>query len=1055
MKTFSKTLLFLVMLSLFCNIAKAQDYDSFFRGEVAPEYEFLFNGTYFWNDNLFKEGCTLYYDGKEYTNLTMNVDANLQQVLIRREGDAVPMTTQRDKVYWFKMQDTLYVNLNKMGYEDMPVGFYSVLHNDGSVLFKHVQKLRKSSVDNVNGAVIGYYDPHYKEKVITHFSKETTYWHFLNGKFTQISTKKDLKALYPDKKKELNQVGKTIAPSFRSAHKDSYLTRIVSVLDPSTGEVDLINAPAFHVERAAEDNSQYLESKNESIASTKMITGLPEGWLSLGADDNEGDVVGFVSGSITKAIHSSKTYELGDKTKGKTGRVQIEGYVRNLMNGEPVIEATIYDDKTKDFVRTDKNGHYKVTLPVGENVLHFSEYAMEDFNVKVVVYDQAQLDVEMKEKTETLESAMISANSRANHKTAKMGVEKISVSNVKKFPTAFGEGDVLKAVQTLPGVKSVGEASDGINVRGGSTDQNLILYNESTIYNPNHMFGMFSAFDSDLVETMELYKSSIPAEYGGRISSVLDVDGKEGNMKKFQGAAGIGLLTSHAYIEGPLKQDKTSFILGGRTTYSNWILKNLPENSGYANGKANFSDVSLGMTHKFSQDNTLQFNTYWSQDEFAFSGDTTFHYSNLNVVLKWKKKYSQRSSFELTGGYDWYTALAEDNSNIYDGYTLESIINQGHMKAAFKTVYGNHTLSYGAQAVLYALDRGNLYSLGEESTIIPKSLGTEMAIEPSAWLADSWQMNDKVMFDYGARLSSFMAFDSKKVYAAPEIRLSGKYTVNPDFSIKAGFNTMDQYIHMISNTTTVSPMNTWKLSDDEIKPQTGWQAAAGGYWSVFKSTIDISLETYYKRMNNYLDYKSGATLVMNESLFDDLIETTGKAYGIEFMVKKPFGNFNGWISYTYSRTFLKEMMDRGVATINGGNWYPAAYDKPHDFKFVGNYKVTHRYSFSFNVDYSTGRPVTIPVGRYYYGGGYRLAYSDRNGYRIPDYFRLDLALNVEPGHYLKKLTHFSFTFGVYNVTGRKNAYSVYYSTNGGQRLTGHMISVFATQIPYVNINLKF
>ncbi|MCQ2147816.1 MAG: TonB-dependent receptor, partial [Bacteroidales bacterium] len=579
--------------------------------------------------------------------------------------------------------------------------------------------------------------------------------------------------------------------------------------------------------------------------------------------------------------------------------------------------------------------------------------------------------------------------------------------------------------------------------------------NGSAIYNPNHMFGLFSAFDPDVVDEMELYKSSIPAEYGGRISSVLNVKSKSGDPQKIKAAAGIGVLTSHAYIEGPLAKDKTTFVLGGRTTYSNWILGRLPQDSGHSGGKANFSDISAGVTHRFSSDNSLQMNAYWSTDGFSFSGDTTFRYKNVNVALKWKKRLSARTSVETSGGYDWYAASIDDAFNPYDAYKFETVIRQVLAKSQLSTVLGKHTLFYGAQITPYALDRGNIRPIGDESNHENKTLGTELAFEPAVWVSDSWQMTDKLLVDYGTRLSSFLHTGPAKFYANPDIRLSGKYSFTPDFSLKAGFNTMSQYIHMISNTTSVSPMNTWKLSDDKLKPQSGWQAAAGAYLSVAKSLVDLSVETYYKRTYNYLDYKTGADLVMNENLADELITTKGQAYGVEFMVRKPVGKLNGWISYTYSRSLLKEMEDRGVMTINKGAWYPAAHDKPHDLKVVANYAITHRYSISANVDYSTGRPVTVPVGIYYFNGGYRLAYSDRNGHRIPDYFRLDLALNIEPGHYLKKLTHFSYTIGVYNVTGRKNAYSVFYATHDGTKVTGHMLSVFATQIPYININVRF
>jgi hypothetical protein len=301
----------------------------------------------------------------------------------------------------------------------------------------------------------------------------------------------------------------------------------------------------------------------------------------------------------------------------------------------------------------------------------------------------------------------------------------------------------------------------------------------------------------------------------------------------------------------------------------------------------------------------------------------------------------------------------------------------------------------------------------------------------------------------------YSVFKSDKYYGGPEIRLSGRYMISPSFSVKAGWNSMRQYIHMLSNSTAISPTDIWKLSDKDIKPQEGWQAAGGFYASLWNNKVDASLEGYYKKMDNYLDYKSGAVIIMNKDIAQDVIVTEGEAYGVELMLKKPVGQLNGWVSYTWSKTRLRETEDRGTNTVNGGNWYDAAYDKPHDIKLVANYKITHRVSISANADYSTGRPITVPVAKYDYAGGERLFYSERNSYRIPDYFRLDAALNVEPTHKLKAFTHFSFTIGVYNVTGRKNVYSVYFDTDANGNIQGHKLCIFGAPIPYVNLNFKF
>jgi Outer membrane cobalamin receptor protein len=788
-----------------------------------------------------------------------------------------------------------------------------------------------------------------------------------------------------------------------------------------------------------------------------LATTLPAGYFDAGAAGDD-DLSRYINSQNVMVTFQNKVYEIGDENTHRTGKVYVKGYVRDVASGEPIVGVSIYEEGTSVYAQTDGYGFYKLQIPVGDHVLGFSGYSLEDLKLNVKVYDDGGLDVVMKEKVFALKGAVISAESQMSHRSSKMGVEKVRISQIKNVPVAFGETDVLKVVLTLPGVKTVGEASTGFNVRGGSVDQNLILFNDGTIYNPSHMFGILSSFNADVINDIELYKSSIPAEFGGRISSVLDVRGREGNSKKVTGSLGLGVLTSRAHIEGPIVKDKTTFILGGRTTYSNWILNMLPENCGYAGGKAGFFDINAGISHKINENNSIHAYGYYSRDRFSFSSDTVFRYSNISGSLKWRSNFNERNSLTMSVGYDQF----ENNTDIceqdYNAYSLFTRIRQGYAKLNFKSILNDkHTLTYGLNAIMYDMTPGILKPYDERSLVEARSLAVEQAVEPALFVSETWQATDKLALEGGVRLSGFGTLGRKTnaYYGFPEIRLSGKYSFLDNLSLKAGFNSMRQYIHLLSNTASISPMDTWKLCDENIKPQDGWQAAAGLYWTLSEKSVDFSLETYYKRVINALDYKSGATLVMNENLADDLVTTRGKAYGVEFMVKKPLGKLNGWVSYTYSRSLLQETGDRGTAAINAGHWYCAPHDKPHDVKVVGNYKFTHRYSVSFNLDYSTGRPVTIPIGRYYYAGGSRLAFSERNGYRIPDYFRLDLAMNIEPSHYLKKLTHLSVTFGVYNVTGRKNAYSIFYTTDGSRDVSGYMLSVFASQVPYINLNLKF
>ncbi|MBQ0123340.1 MAG: TonB-dependent receptor [Bacteroidales bacterium] len=790
-------------------------------------------------------------------------------------------------------------------------------------------------------------------------------------------------------------------------------------------------------------------------------TELPAGYFLADQQENAGisqEMARYLESEKNIATFQNKIYEIGEKGPVSKAKAMIRGHVRDVLSGEPLVGVAVYDNNGSAYAQTDADGYYKIMMPTGFGELGFSGYSLEDMKLHVEVYDDGNLDVMMKEKVFSLTGAVITSESKAQHRVTQMGIEKVRVNAIKNVPAVFGESDALKVVMTLPGVKSVGEAATGFNVRGGSVDQNLILFNDGTIYNPSHMFGILSSFNTDVLSDVQLYKSSIPAEYGGRISSVLEVKTRDGNSRKVKGSVGLGLLTSRLELEGPIVKDRTTFILGARTTYSNWILKLLPASSGFSGGSSSFQDVNLGLSHKVNDRNTLHAYGYFSRDKFSFSKDTTYRYNNINGSLKWNSNFSDNHSMTATVGFDQYNYKAGDTFNPAEAYQLSSRIRQYSGKLVFKSMLSeNHTLTYGASGIWYDLNPGSYEPFGDSSLVKARYLDRQTAAELAAYVSDTWRITDKLSFDAGIRYSQFVPTDGKqkKSYGGPEFRLSGKYSFTDNFSWKAGFNTMRQYIHMISNSVNISPTDTWTLSSDKIRPQTGWQAAMGLYWTFLDNTVDLSLEGYYKKVDHYIDYKSGAVLVMNENLADDLFETQNRAYGVELMIKKNIGKLNGWISYTYSRSMLRQSDPNAKEVINNGQWYSAPYDKPHDIKVVGNYKFTHRYSLSVNFDYSTGRPVTLPVGKYQYAGGTRLVYSDRNSYRIPDYMRLDLAIIIEPGHYLKQLTHLSFTIGCYNVTGRKNPYSVFFTTNGGAAISGHMLSVFATQIPYVNFNLKF
>ncbi|MCR5326573.1 MAG: TonB-dependent receptor [Bacteroidales bacterium] len=984
-----------------------------YRGRTMVEYDFPFNGHYFWFDPEFRPG-TVCFNGDVYEDVMININAHTGELLTRESRFASPVVLPRELTPWFELDGIRYVNLRACGIPEAPEGYFQVLRDHRETVYHQRVKLFAREPGNHNGERgIGYDDPNYREKIIAYFHQSDKYYAERRGKF------------------------KRIHPGRRRISRFEPVAEPFSDIpfDPSAPRALAYSAPRVPGTRAE----------------------LPADWFSTGEmSANRRAVLEAIEQENLIANYRNKTYEIG-RTGNSKGPVVVTGTVRDVATGETLPSVLVTDSSGRLYSYTDENGVYTLKLPLGENLLCFRETTKEDMDIHVIVRGEGGLDIVMREKVTALKSAYVTANSMAEHRRAGMGLETINSNLVSHIPSAFGEGDVIKAVLTLPGVKSVGEASSGFNVRGGSSDQNLILLNGGTIYNPSHLFGVFSAFNNDVLDEVELYKSSIPVQFGGRISSVLDITTRDGSTDRIHGSLGLGILTSHASIEGPIVKDKTTFVLGGRTTYSDWMLRQLPQNSGYSGGNASFSDVNLGVTHRFDERNSLKLTAYWSRDKFTFRGDTTFRYSNLDVALKWRRKLDGDGNLEVSTGYDQYSNILDRGYETDEtgAWSLATDIRQGFLRAGVRQRLGTHTLTWGGDAVLYALNPGTLSPI-DGSLVVPKVLAPEMALEPAVYVGDQWQPQDSPFsLDYGLRLSSFLAFAPAKLYGGPELRVSGKYSPLANLSFKAGFNTMNQYIHLISNTSSISPMDTWRLSGKDILPQKGWQAATGIYWTVFGNELDISLEGYYKRMDNYLDYKSGAVLAMNERLTEDLVPTRGKSYGVELMLRKLSGRLTGWVSYTWSRAFLQEKGDRGPDTINGGDWYNAPYDKPHDLKLVGNYKFTHRYSMSFNLDYSTGRPVTVPVGQYYYGNALRLMYSERNAYRIPDYFRLDLAFNIEPGHYLKAFTHMSATIGCYNVTGRHNAYSVFYNTGGGTGVKGYMLSVFATQVPYLSLNLKF
>lgn len=784
--------------------------------------------------------------------------------------------------------------------------------------------------------------------------------------------------------------------------------------------------------------------------------------------------------SVVIDLDANRVFEIGAGAMSPGKRVTLNGYIRHKSTGEGIGNVSITLDSSQVRTASDKSGYYTITLTNGKHVLSIRCVGMADTRRQIVIRGDGQLNIAMHDYVTSLRAVTIAGEKSSNVRSTSMGVQRVDIKTIKQVPALMGEADILRVLQMLPGVTSAGEGSTGLNVRGGNVDQNLVLLDGATIYNPSHFFGFFSGFNPDLVKDAELYKSSIPVRYGSRLSSVLEVLTREGNRNRLSGSGGIGPLSGHLSLEGPIGK-KTSFLAGGRSTYSDWILQLLPEDQ-YKRSKAGFWDANIRITSEPDDRNSLYLSAYMSGDKFRLDGDTLYHYGNRNIVGKWKHIFNNRLYGTLAAGLDNYNFDMSSTLNKVNAFKFKFDVSQLHLNTDFVYSPDNkNRIEAGISALYYKLHPGSLNPV-DSGLSIKNVLPAEQAVESAVYFSDQYTVSPDFTIEAGLRYSMFNYLGARSVYGyqpgaereqgtitdttnygagriiktyhGPEPRISGRYSLSGNSSIKAAYNRTRQYIHMLSNTTVVTPTDIWKLSDPYTRPEVADQVSLGYYRNFKSNVIETSVEVYYKWIQHALSYKSGATLLLNHHIETDIANADGKAYGIELLVKKTAGKLNGWLSYTYSRTFLRMHDPLVIEPINGGTYYPADYDKPHVANLVANYRFSHRFSVSLTTLYSTGRPITLPVARYYMVGSYRVFYDERNQYRIPSYFRTDLSMNIEGNHKIHKLAHSSWTIGVYNLTARRNPYSVYFVSEGGQ-VNGYKLSIFGTAIPFVTYNFKF
>ncbi len=818
-----------------------------------------------------------------------------------------------------------------------------------------------------------------------------------------------------------------------------------------------------------------------------IVAALPEAFFGQSdADSREVESTAnplFYAEAANEAEQEVATVRIGKQDRNsEQRRFTLKGIARNAENGQAVSEMAIVVQGKNIGTATNAEGYYELELPAGVNILETSALGIQGQRKKVIIYNDGTLDFDLQESIEVLDEVVVQGNQNRNVEQAATGVTLLEVEKIKTIPLVLGERDILKAAVTLPGISTTGEGSSGYNVRGGRTDQNLILLDNAVIYNPTHFFGIFSALNPFTTGDVNIYKGSIPAEYGGRLSSVFDIGTKDANVEKFAGEASIGPVTSNLTLETPIVKDKAAILVGGRATYSDWILKSLDEPE-LNKSKASFYDVVAKYNHTIDENNELRATGYFSRDEFSITSDSVFDYSNRLLSLKWDHRFNDKNTGGVLLSNSEYRFNIQYDGDSNDDFDLGYRINETELKLKMKYLANSaHTLDYGISGKYYGVEPGSIRPKGDASEVTSLFIPEEQGLEAAAFLSDSWRLNDKLLIDAGLRYSAFLALgagsqriyeeDGPKnngtlvetreytnnevieTYGGPEVRVSARYFLGEDLSVKASYNNTFQYIHTLSNNTTASPTDTWKLSDLNIRPQEARQLALGLYKNLDGNTYEISLEGYYKRSKNILDYKVGAQLLLNEQIETEVLQGDGKAYGVEFLVKKNEGRLNGWLGYAYSRSFVRLDSEFPEERVNNGAYFPSNFDKPHDVSLVANYKFTRRFSVSANFVYQTGRPVTYPIGSYEFNNAEYVFYSDRNKFRIPDYYRLDLSFNMEGNHKIKKFAHSFWNFSIYNVLGRNNPYSVFFVTKDGE-LQAYKSSIFAIPVPTITYNFRF
>lgn len=769
---------------------------------------------------------------------------------------------------------------------------------------------------------------------------------------------------------------------------------------------------------------------------------------------------------------------------GQLKGMKIAIRIIDEITGESLVGATVTVPELSLNVITDNNGTVELQLDRAEYNLELRYLGYETINYPITAVGDARLTVRMIEEDFQLDGIVIfGSDPEKNIKSTDMGAVKMNTNSIKELPPFLGEVDIIRSMATLPGVSQVGEASAGLNVRGGGADQNLIQFAGAPIYNPTHLFGLFTSFNPDVINDFTLYKSVIPARFGGRGSSILDVVPKAGSVSNWGGDLMVSNVSGKIGVNGPIVKDKVSLKGGFRGSYINWFLGAL-SNPDLKNSQANFYDGNFIINAPISENNEITYSFYTSYDDFAFASDTTVSWKNTSQSLQWKSRLTEKLNLEVLGYYTEYDYGIFNRSGTND-FDINSGIQDYGAKAflSYELAEGNR-VTVGGDWKSLTIQPGELIpGSGNESGILPKKIQDEFARESGLHFQHEFEVGEKFGMTYGARYDMFQYLgprevdqyeDNKpftegtsigsKAYGEGENitsyngfgpRASLRYSLSKSSSFKAGYNKMYQFIHLISNTATIAPTDVWKLSDQYIEPQIVDQYSLGFYNNFKGNIFETSIEVYYKDVQNVIEYKDGANLILQNSLETELVPAQGRAYGVEVFTKKNLGRLTGWVSYTYSRSLRRVITTYQENQINNGEWYASNFDKPHDLTLIGNYKVSTYTSISATFGYSTGRPVTYPVAKFDFFGNSLAYFDQRNQQRLPDFHRLDFAVNFKFKGNGKFFEDGDWVFSIMNVYGRRNPFSLFFADELGAPPQAYKLAILGVPLPSISYSIKF